>query len=214
MVVRFALGLSAQGGLVCGIASDTTSGAVVCATLRHLVNAGSEAVLLVTSPPGRSSFRHLDHLLASAVPYGIRVEFWNDPSQTPLVEDVVKECHNVLFGCAALPSEESSNTETEMIINGAVQLLNELSTPVHCVMAPHGISLSTGDKTGEHLYASSTLSLGAPLEVLSAHEDLLGRHYLADLSFPLSMYQKIDQESLSPFTEQPVVQLHLEKPES
>jgi NAD(P)H-hydrate repair Nnr-like enzyme with NAD(P)H-hydrate epimerase domain len=63
-------------------------------------------------------------------------------------------------------SARSNEQLATPFLNQVAALLNEMSTPIHCVLAPYGFDLETGAKHGELLYASSTLSLGAPLETL------------------------------------------------
>ncbi|MCB0328569.1 MAG: hypothetical protein KDD70_02865 [Bdellovibrionales bacterium] len=220
MVVRFALGLSAEGGLVCAIVRDTIPGAIALSCLRHLVNGGAEAVVLVIEEDPSQEPTVIANALKTVQSYGVNVEHWTSSEQNPLVQGVLGQCHNVLFGTTSIktPDFKTTNFKTpeppSELMNGAVSLLNEMSTPVHCIVAPQGFDLASGEKNGEYLYASSTLSLGAPLEPLLQREDLLGRHYLADLSIPLSTYQKLLPDCPPPFSEQPVVALHKASAES
>ncbi|MCI5065269.1 hypothetical protein MRY87_06060, partial [bacterium] len=193
MVTRFALGLSATGGKCCGIIRDSFCGGIVINCLRHLVNGGSDAGILVLG--SADSHHHIAGALQSAQAYGIPIEYWEKKEQTAAVQELLSDCHNVLFGTADIDLPTSSNptsskgdAEGDEMLNEAVQTLNEMSIPVHTVLAPSGFDLHTGERTGELLFASSTLSLGSPLAPLEKYPDLIGRHYLCDLSLPLTYY--------------------------
>jgi hypothetical protein len=111
MVARFALGLSAENGLVCGLVRDTIPGAIVTSTLRHLVNGGASAALLVLEHSEDDSLSTLKPYLQSAAAFGIQVEFWNSGEQNPLVEDLIQQCHNVIYGCARSRLDQMNSSQ-------------------------------------------------------------------------------------------------------
>ncbi len=148
MVVRFALGLSAEGGLICAVVREGLPGAIVLACLRHLTNAGAEGVVLVLKD---SSDFNPDGAFAKSLQtieaVGVKVEHLTSPEQIEVANGVFSNCHNILFGLASLDEEKEHPLSDKV-----VEALNEQSTPVHCVLKPHGIP------KGELLFASSTLS--------------------------------------------------------
>lgn|GEM_PF-821442 len=210
MVVRYALGLSAAGGLICGLVRDTFCGNIAINCLRHLKNAGSDIVILVLGHPEDQPLSYIANALESAKAFGMKVEFWSTTDQNDLVVDLIQECHNIIFGGSDIEFPIAIRPPQEQeFINQSISILNELSTPVHCILAPHGVNLETGEPNGERLFASSTMALGAPLDCLTNHTDLIGRLYLADMSFPRSFYTAIAPEFPILFDEQPIIRLEV-----
>ena len=198
MVVRYALGLTANGGRVCAIVGNSLASEIALATLRHLVNAGSEGVILHVVPEASLS----PDLLLQLTPLrhmGVTIQECPSPS-LPAFGEIISNCHNVLFGLF----EGGRDSEFD---DAVVEGLNELQTPIHTVEAPLGVDLTSGEKGVHPLFASSTLSLGAPLAGLSVGADCVGRHYLSDISCTRGIYEKVGG-NLSPlFAEQPVLQI-------
>ena len=85
--------------------------------------------------------------------------------------------------------------------------MNESAVPVHTVGCPLGPNLESAEVERQELYASSTLSLGLPLTALGANPDLVGRHYLCDLSLAASTYREAGFLGRPLFAEQPVIKL-------
>jgi hypothetical protein len=85
--------------------------------------------------------------------------------------------------------------------------MNESAVPAHAIGTPVGISPDKRFIENEALYASSTLSLGLPLEALNHNTDLIGRHYLCDMSWGLQQYRQVGFDGTPLFAEQPVVRL-------
>ena len=214
MVVRYALGLSAQGGLICGMVRDTLAGSIAINCLRHLKNAGSDVAILVLGHAKEDSLINIQDSLRSAEAYGMNVEYWNNTEQNDLVIDIIQECHNIIFGSADITSSKQGSQQADPFLDSCVSILNELSTPVHCVLAPSGVNLETGELVGERLFASSTMALGAPLTSLLQQPDLLGRLYVSDLSLPRSFYSELSKEFPILFDEQPIIPLQIRQSEA
>lgn len=201
MVVRFALGLSATGGKVCAVVRDSIAGSVALATLRHLVNSGAQAqALLLTEEAALSAtFMHQVDIVKRM---GIPVPDLASPSDVDGFTKFLGEAHNVIFGTHA-----SHNAAEEFLI-GLCDLLNEERTPVHCIEAPTGVNPDSGNSLPSALYASSTLSLGAPYAGLFSAHDYVGRHYICDTSITGSIYLRHQCKTLNQlFSDQPVVQI-------
>lgn len=214
MVVRYALGLSAQGGLICGMVRDTLAGNIAINCLRHLKNAGSDVAILVLGHAKEDSLPTIHDSLRSARAYGMNVEYWNNTEQNELVIDIIQECHNIIFGAADITSSKQGSQQADPFLDACVSILNELSTPVHCVLAPSGVNLETGELVGERLFASSTMALGAPLTSLLQQPDLLGRLYVSDLSLPRSFYSELSEDFPILFDEQPIIPLQIRQSEA
>lgn len=214
MVVRYALGLSAKGGLICGMVRDTFAGSIAINCLRHLKNAGSDVAILVLGHSEEDSLLNINESLRGAKAYGMNIEYWNKDEQNALVIDIVQECHNIIFGAADISRSKRGSPQVDPFLDSCVAILNELSTPVHCVLAPSGVNLETGELEGERLFASSTMALGAPLTSLLQQQDLLGRLYVSDLSLPRNFYSELSEDFPILFDEQPIIPLHIRQGES
>lgn len=199
MVVRFALGLSAAGGKVACIFDDTLTGWIALATTRHLMNAGSNAELIFIGDAEHPS-PDLELQIAPFNAVGQSLTVWTSPDQNSAIASILETCHNSLcgyykLGVAVTPFEQQIN-----------EMLNELTTPIYTIEAPPGIDADTGKSQGSPLYASCTLSLGAPLIGL-AGSDYVGRHYVCDLSIPPGLYRTAGMDLSPIFADQPVQQI-------
>ena len=200
MVVRFALGLSASGGMTCGIVRDCLSGWVVAATLRHLVNAGADAQVILI-PEGAHS-PNLTLQLKPLEAMGLPIYDWTpSPDQEDLIS-VIQSCHNTLVGLfdPLLPDWKPD-------LAPLISVLNEVPTPNHSVELPYGIDPDSGKANSTPLFSSSTLSLGAPLKGLVAGNEYAGRHYVCDISITKALYLSAGQDLCPLFSDQPVVQI-------
>ncbi|RMG42819.1 MAG: hypothetical protein D6719_05350 [Candidatus Dadabacteria bacterium] len=206
MVVRFALGLSAQDGQVCVFAADNLCGQIALATLRQLVNAGAKGLVFMCCDPDKASADTLQQLkpLKAAE---VNISPLSSLESASQLEDIIPSCHNVLLGLFDPIRHELEE------FSPAVPVLNELSTPVHSVQCSYGVNPDTGKPCGEAIFSSSTISLGAPLQGLYYGDNYTGRHYLADISFSSAIYRTLGIEGPALFSEQPVIQIFPKKPE-
>lgn len=200
MVVRFALGLSAMDGKVACIFDDTLTGWITLATVRHLINAGSSAELIFIGDEKTPS-PDLELQVAPLNAMGQSMTVWRNSSENEAISALLGTCHNSLCGYFELgrpikPFEKEIN-----------ELLNELATPIYAIECPPGVDSDTGKSQGSPLYASCTLSLGAPLQGLGKKSDYVGRHYLCDISLTKTLYQTADMDLCPVFAEQPVQQI-------
>jgi hypothetical protein len=200
MVVRFALGLSSLGGVVTVIASDSFFGWVSIACARHLLNGGS-SVRIVMIPNEDQEVSPMNSLLPVAARLGADIYYWNNPSEVSHVLKIVESSHNVL--CGLSDASDSVRPWGRVVID----CMNESAVPAHAIGTPVGISPDKRFIENEALYASSTLSLGLPLEALNHNTDLIGRHYLCDMSWGLQQYRQVGFDGTPLFAEQPVVRL-------
>lgn len=200
MVIRYALGLSAAGGKVCGVVTDTLNGWIVLATIRHLVTSGADAHLIFFMDPAV----HTEEIAEQLKPLekmGVPMDHWSVFCDGDGVVDLIESCHNVLCGLYRSSQLPDDNERTFL------KILNELSIPVHTVEAPPGVDGDSGRGADYALFASSTLSLGVPLTGLHAGKDFVGRHYVCDVSFPQALLQLHGLAFPPLFSDQPVVQL-------
>lgn len=204
MVIRYALGLFATDGRICALVNDSLTGWIALATLRHLNNAGATAYVLLidndtTTSPSSELEQQLKPLKAASKVEILQYTQMQDKEE---LRALFKSCHNVI--CGLYNIERCINPEEEELVT----LLNELETPVHTIEAPLGIDVNSGKRSSNPLYASSTLSLGAPLIGLRAGSEYVGRHYICDISFASFFFNEEQQAMAKLFSEQPVCQIY------
>jgi len=208
MVVRYALGLSADGGTIGALVRDCRAGHVVLATVRHLLNAGAAGaqVVLISdtnldgSPIPQSP--EMIEQLTLVGKLGANVFDYEASSNNEDFEQLLKGCHNLLVGTYSNQPRPSDAT-----LGLLIEVLNELPTPGHCVEMPFGVHSETGVVSSGAMFASSTLSLGLPLSGCIKGSENLGRHYVADCGFALEQYREAGYTGSPLFADQPVVQL-------
>ena len=203
MVVRFALGLSAEGGAVVAVVDDCLAGHVVLGTVRHLRNAGAVCDIICLNDPKQSS-KTFSQLLKPLEVMKVEIKQLGSGYSIQDMSARASDSHNVLYGLYG-----SSNPE----VGNIADALNELSTPIHAIGCPTGINPDTGETIKSPLFASSTLSLGAPLQGLNKGRDYAGRHYLCDISIPREVYLRGGFDLAPLFAEQPVFQILPYSPE-
>jgi NAD(P)H-hydrate repair Nnr-like enzyme with NAD(P)H-hydrate epimerase domain len=200
MVARYALGLSSNQAAITVFASDTIYGWIALAGARHLLNGGAQVnvVLLPCIEEMRSGPGY--GLLGPLLAHGANLIEWPDPLSFELVASVVERCHNVMCG----------TSDAEGIarwVQSLTSFMNESAVPVHVVGTPPGLDPKSGALCKDALYASSTLSLALPLNALQANTDIIGRHYLCDLSWGLNHYRRLNYLGDPLFAEQPVTRI-------
>ena len=204
MVVRYALGLSAENSNVTAIVNDSFAGLVGLATIRHLVNAGSSIKLYVIADPDRLS-EDLQLQLGILKKFGVTVDLYIQESQIKqsleAIQSSVGNSHNVIVGLFDLTNPQNNS------LDSLIELLNESKTPVHCIDCPLGIDPDSGKAFDAPLYASSTLSLGSVFPGLFNGDTYVGRHYISDISVPKQLYLEFGSDLSILFHEQPVTQI-------
>lgn len=207
MVARSALALSAKDAMICVLASDTLSGGVVVAALRHIVCAGGQGhVCAIGSPSSFSA--SFERQLAILDKMGVPIDAWDSEEKAAEFSDLLSASHAAMLGLFE-PLRPLSNVERSVI-----SALNESTVPVHTIDCPAGVDPETGASDGSPIFASSTLSLGSPLLGLNPGSEYVGRHYLCDISFDASIYRLGGMNLCSLFAEQPVIQIFPVKPQS
>jgi NAD(P)H-hydrate repair Nnr-like enzyme with NAD(P)H-hydrate epimerase domain len=206
MVVRHALGLSAQGGIISIIASNSIPGLVGLQSARYLSHAGAAVhVITLDSEDERQSkvTSLFQNAKLSLEALGIVIVDINSVQRLRMwAVTGCERSQHILIGCG---------TNASLKYLSGLSLLNEAICPVHCVQLPPGTHGNTGASTEGAIFASSTLSLGVPLNGLANARDRVGRHYVCDISLPTML---TDEHGLHKalFHDQPVQTLLFEKP--
>jgi NAD(P)H-hydrate repair Nnr-like enzyme with NAD(P)H-hydrate epimerase domain len=200
MVVRYALGLSAEGAKTACIVGDSLAGWICLATARHLINSGAEVELIYVGSLENPS-EQLERQLNILGGYNASLTVWDSIQEQAAIETILGTCHNSLHGLAKLgePADAFGKQINEM--------LNELSTPIYAVDFPLSVDTDSGASQGSPLYASATLCPGVPLQGLHAAEEYTGRLYVCDALIPRPLYQEYGVDFANVFSEQPVQQL-------
>lgn len=201
MVVRVALGLSAKGARVGAIVSDSFPGWCTLAAIRHLATAGTQCSIIYLEQAGEKS----EMLQLEAAPLShmqINMAEWDKIKSQAASGVLFADFHNLLWGVSDFePAGHPRITEV-------CDVLNELQTPIHCIQAPAGIDINTGERKKTPLFASSTLSVGLPLRGMHRGRDFVGRHYICDISICSALYRSFGEDITEIFSEQPVVQIY------
>lgn len=200
MVVRAALGLSAAGGRICALATDSLSGWISIATMRHLANGGADPLIVLVAPQQQSS-PELEQQLKPLGKMGVPIFDWAPSGNEKDFAALIESCHNIILGVTAI------GTSTPAFQEPLVEILSELPTPLHCIQSPLGVNPDTGAVHKASIFASSTMSLGIPLAGLHPAREYVGRHYVCDISFARQQYIEEGQDLTLLFADQPVVQL-------
>lgn len=94
-----------------------------------------------------------------------------------------------------------------------IQLANSSRAPVLSLDAPSGLDVSTGVKYEPCVHATATMTLALPKRGLLTEEgrSVTGELYLADISVPSALYEKLGFEVGPLFAEASVIHLHLDE---
>jgi NAD(P)H-hydrate epimerase len=74
---------------------------------------------------------------------------------------------------------------------------------------PSGLELASGELHRPHVIAEATMTLAAPKTALTGANaaEVAGRLFLADISVPAFVYERLGLPYETPFTRQPIVEL-------
>jgi NAD(P)H-hydrate repair Nnr-like enzyme with NAD(P)H-hydrate epimerase domain len=197
MVVRYALGLTAQDGQVLVFVNDSLPGLISLATARHLSVAGSSCTVITYNNRDNKSaeFSSLVNITkALQIPI-------HDSVNVDSIEVMLNNSHNVILGLFDI--ERPVNSDYDKLI----EILNEARTPIHCIDMPLGVDVETGQGLSNPLFASSTLSLGTVYSGLFNGATYAGRHYICDISICKELYLSEGLDLCPLFYEQPVTQI-------
>jgi NAD(P)H-hydrate repair Nnr-like enzyme with NAD(P)H-hydrate epimerase domain len=197
MVVRNALGLSAEGGISSCIVNDSFSGLVVLATARHLINAGASVQLIYAGSLDEVS-KDMETQLNILGAYGCGLTVWDKLEDAQTIGALLEQGHNCLLGTIKF---DSPNDPFQKATN---ELLNELNTPIYCFDFPTQVDPDTGKSLGSPLYASATVCAGVLVNGIESAEDYTGRIYVCDSVIPRPLYEQLVPDFPVIFSEQPV----------
>lgn len=202
MVARSSLGLSSKDAILTVLISDSLAGCIALGTLRHLFNSGANGNVFLVGTTLEHISADLAVFIQPLLNCGVSVQACNNFSDIAALRTSLESSHAALCGLA-------STTFAQQLQKDITDLLNELSTPIHSVIAPLGINWDTGTGT-DPIFSSTTLSIGVPLTGLETSRESVGRHYLCDISIPKRVFDDRGEDFTHTFSEQPITQLFVE----
>jgi NAD(P)H-hydrate epimerase len=157
---------------------------------RHLVNRGiGVTVALATNenqlPP--VTLHQLDIVRRMSVP------ITSDPAEADLVIDAL-----IGYGLRGNPAGRAAEL---------IEWANRQPAPVLSLDAPSGLDATTGAAGNPSIRATATLTLALPKTGLLAAPEQVGRLFLADLSVPRLVYERMGLAVGDPFTRGAVVEV-------
>jgi NAD(P)H-hydrate repair Nnr-like enzyme with NAD(P)H-hydrate epimerase domain len=190
MVVKHSLSYNTLDANITLFADYSFKGAITLAAGRILANSGAKVSIYLLGDD-------LDYglILSSKLALqALNIEVKSDITSTEFKE-VVSYTNQFVLGI-----------DTKNIISYPfISQLNNIITPIHSVQMPIGIDDDTVIAT-KSVFASTTLSIGVPLASLTENRDVIGKHYLCDISIPY--YQLGLSKNREPiFSNQPLIEL-------
>jgi NAD(P)H-hydrate epimerase len=190
LLARHLLGGDARGRRVLVLAGTGGNGGGWLAGARHLLVAGADVSIAIAAPPEQLApvtRKQYETLTRLAVQQGTA-------AHTPeLVVDAL-----LGYGQKGTPSGEVAE-----LISLAP------AAPLLALDVPSGLELETGRLHEPHVRATATLTLAAPKEGLRIGDaaDVVGELYLADISVPAAVYERLGVTYSSPFGPAPLVEI-------
>jgi NAD(P)H-hydrate epimerase len=188
LLARHLLGGDACGRRVLVLAGTGGNGGGGLAGARHLLVAGACVSIALAAPPEQlapATRKQYETLTRLGVQWGIAAD------TAELVIDAL-----LGYGQKGPPS-------------GEVAELIRLSpaAPLLALDVPSGLELETGRLHEPHVRATATLTLALPKEGLRSRDatDAVGELYLADISVPTAVYERLGVTYNSPFGRSPLV---------
>ncbi len=189
-LARFLLGGGAGGCRVLVLAGPGGNGGGGMVAARRLVAAGADVEVWLSveperlAPSPRGQYEILRHM---GVPAGLRAS--EEPGEANLVLDAL-----LGYGQDGPPRGETARL-IELAAERRVLALD----------VPSGLELATGTLHRPHVRAEATLTLALPKRGLD--DPAAGDLYLADISVPPSLYERLGIPFRSPFGSSPLVRL-------
>lgn len=158
-------------------------GGMACA--RHLANRGIPVKLLLDRSPNDLSG-------VAATQYRILDEM-DVPTTTDTEQLTHSESQRVIVDALI---GYGLDGEVRPPASGVIERLNELSEPIVSLDVPSGLNATTGETLGMAVTPTRTVTLALPKTGL---ESVAGALYLADISIPGTVYERLDIEYDRPF---------------
>jgi len=159
-------------------------------TARHLANRGTGVRVVLSHAEDRQAPVPAQQL---AIVRRMGVAIDNEPPSADLVIDA-------LIGYSLHGPPRGRTAELIRWANGS-------GAPVLSLDVPSGLDATTGDITKPCVRATATMTLGLPKSGLETAAEIVGRLFLADISIPHSLYERIGVAVPPLFGESTIVEL-------
>jgi NAD(P)H-hydrate epimerase len=192
-LARRLLGGDARGRSIVVLAGPGGNGGGGLVAARHLAAAGAEPVVALSAPAERFAPVPAEQLAIAdrlAIPIRAEADSLGEPE---LVIDAL-----LGYGQSGEPRGETAR----LIRWSAGRRLLALDVP-------SGLELASGRLHSPHVTAEATLTLAAPKRALAAPAavEAVGRLFLADISVPALVYERLGLAYETPFADGPIVEL-------
>jgi len=185
--------IRAEGTPVLVVAGNGGNGGGGMACARHLANRGIPVRLIVDRSP--------DDLSGVAATQHRILDEMNVPTTTDTEQLTHSESRRVVVDSLVGYGLEG---EVRPPASEMIEHLNELSEPIVSLDVPSGRDATTGEALGVAVSPTRTVTLALPKTGL---ESVTGALYLADISIPETVYERLDIEYDRPFGPEDWVEL-------
>jgi len=172
-------------------------GAMVCA--RRLSNWGASVELYLTEEPG--DFKGVQaHQLEILGRLQLGATLFRSSALDVKADDVDLVVDGVIgYGLSGTPRGKAADM---------LRWANKQTAPVLALDTPSGLDLATGEAFDPAVIAAATLTLALPKTGLKSHRKHVGELYLADISVPPELYEKILGLAVGPlFAQSDIIRL-------
>jgi NAD(P)H-hydrate epimerase len=190
-VARELLGGDTAGRSIVVLAGPGGNGGGGLVAARHLAVAGAQVAIAVSAPSERFTAVPAEQLAIArrlAIPIHEGLDSLGEPE---LVLDA-------LLGYGQRGRPRASTADLIRWCAGRRVLALDV---------PSGLELAGGTLHTPHVRAEATMTLAAPKTALAGAAEAIGRLFLADLSVPALVYERLGLAYRTPFTRRPVVEL-------
>jgi NAD(P)H-hydrate epimerase len=194
VLARRLLGGDARAGRILVIAGSGGNGGGGMVAARHLAVAGAEVEVRLTGPPERlAPVPKRQHASLRAI--GVLADFRPD--------DRLPDAALVVDAALGYSQRGSPTGEVARLIHALPD------APVLALDVPTGLELEACVLHEPHVHAAETLTLALPKQALRDGNggDVVGDLYLADISVPPAVYEKLGVKYESPFARNPIVRI-------
>jgi NAD(P)H-hydrate epimerase len=194
VLARRLLGGDARGQRVLVIAGSGGNGGGGMTAARHLVVAGADVEVRLTGPVERLA-RVPKRQHASLAAIGVAVDF--------RPHDRLPDASLVIDAALGYSQRGAPTGEAARLIRALA------GRRILALDVPSGLELETGILHEPHVRAQTTLTLALPKQAVRTGEakDVVGDLYLADISVPATVYQRLGLAYESPFARSPIVRI-------
>jgi NAD(P)H-hydrate epimerase len=193
-VARDLIGGDTGGRSIVVLAGPGGNGGGGLVAARHLAGAGAQVAVVLSAPAERFASVPAEQL-AIAQRLGITNEYGSG--------EVLGEPALVIDSLLGYGQRGDPHGEAARLISWSA------GRRVLALDVPSGLELASGQLRTPHVRAEATMTLAAPKTALAAAgaTGAVGRLFLADISVPALVYERLGLSYETPFTRRPVVEL-------